>query len=381
MKRLLFGFLIFLAYSGNICYLASAQTADTAVISSSEKYSESELLKGSDKLDSYWEKLEICQVGVRASEGKLFVAVFNLTDEKEEKIKDISGIKNIEFAQYSKDDTWDYGKNDKKNAYDEAINKYKNEILDISFIEESNILKIKNSQGISIKKLNENIAFIENGTTYINPEYVGDILEQPGFVFYNNKNTGLGLMKLCVLLDEDYNTLDNYFIFKSGDKYIKFSDGNIKMGVPPISKNGKLYIPLRAFLNSIGMPDDQITYSEKIITVTLKDDFVKNLNTAIKGRNDKFLNAAYMNDGKDYIVYDDVYYSNENSDYKKYIYNYIKENADKNFDEYAFDLSENNIGTETLIELIPKDTSQNYKYTAEFYLNKLVLIRKVDRVD
>lgn len=60
---------------------------------------------------------------------------------------------------------------------------------DISFTAESNILTIKNSQGISTKKLNENIAFIENGTTYINPEYVGDILEQPGFVFYNNKNT------------------------------------------------------------------------------------------------------------------------------------------------------------------------------------------------
>lgn len=381
MKRLLLGFLIFLAYSGNICYLASAQTGDTAVISSSEKYSESELLKGSDKLDSYWDELEICQVGVRASEGKLFVAVFNLSDEKKEKIKEISGIKNIDFAQYSKDDIWDYGKTDNKKTYAEAVNKYKNETADISFMAESNILTIKNSQGISTKKLNENIAFIENGTTYINPEYVGDILEQPGFVFYNNKNTGLGLMKLCILLDEDYNTLDNYFIFKSCDKYIKFSDGNIKMGVSPISKNGKLYIPLRAFLNSVGMPDDQITYSEKNITVTLKDDFVKNLNTAIKGRNDKFLNAAYMNDGKDYIVYDDVYYSNENSDYKKYIYSYIKENADKNFDEYAFDLSENNMGTETLIEFIPKDTSQNYKYTAEFYLNKLVLIRKVYRVD
>ena len=381
MKRLLLGFLIFLAYSGNICYLASAQTGDTAVISSSEKYSESELLKGSDKLDSYWDELEICQVGVRASEGKLFVAVFNLSDEKKEKIKEISGIKNIDFAQYSKDDIWDYGKTDNKKMYAEAVNKYKNETADISFTAESNILTIKNSQGISTKKLNENIAFIENGTTYINPEYVGDILEQPGFVFYNNKNTGLGLMKLCILLDEDYNTLDNYFIFKSCDKYIKFSDGNIKMGVSPINKNGKLYIPLRAFLNSVGMPDDQITYSEKNITVTLKDDFVKNLNTAIKGRNDKFLNAAYMNDGKDYIVYDDVYYSNENSDYKKYIYSYIKENADKNFDEYAFDLSENNMGTETLIEFIPKDISLNYKYTAEFYLNKLVLIRKVDKVD
>ena len=53
MKRLLFGFLVFLAYSGNICYLVSAQTADTDVISSSEKYSESELIEGSDKLDLY----------------------------------------------------------------------------------------------------------------------------------------------------------------------------------------------------------------------------------------------------------------------------------------------------------------------------------------
>lgn len=92
------------------------KTGDTAVISSSEKYSESELLKGSDKLDSYWDELEICQVGVRASEGKLFVAVFNLSDEKKEKIKEISGIKNIDFAQYSKDDIWDYGKQITKNS-------------------------------------------------------------------------------------------------------------------------------------------------------------------------------------------------------------------------------------------------------------------------
>ena len=127
----------------------------------------------------HWDELEICQVGVRASEGKLFVAVFNLRDEKKEKIKEISGVKNIDFAQYSKDDIWDYGKTDNKKTYAEAVNKYKNETADISFTAESNILTIKNSQEISTKKLNENIAFIENGTTYIDQEYVGDILEQP----------------------------------------------------------------------------------------------------------------------------------------------------------------------------------------------------------
>lgn len=84
-------------------------TTINVVFDNPAKYSLEQLLDGSDKLDNYWNQLEIVQVGVRQIDNGLFVGCFNLTDYKKENIKRISGIDNIEFKEFSEDDVWDIG--------------------------------------------------------------------------------------------------------------------------------------------------------------------------------------------------------------------------------------------------------------------------------
>ena len=57
-------------------------TTINVVFDNPAKYSLEQLLDGSDKLDNYWNQLEIVQVGVRQIDNGLFVGCFNLTDYK-----------------------------------------------------------------------------------------------------------------------------------------------------------------------------------------------------------------------------------------------------------------------------------------------------------
>ena len=51
-------------------------------------YSTEQLLEGSDALDNYIEELEIVTISVRENDNKLVVGCRNLTEEKENKIKE-----------------------------------------------------------------------------------------------------------------------------------------------------------------------------------------------------------------------------------------------------------------------------------------------------
>ena len=121
---------------------------------SSIRYTEDELIEGSNKLDGHWEELEIVQVGIRINEGKLYVACFNLNEEKKEKIRNISDIENIEFTEFGKEDFW-------SGADDIVTDDYLTDVISEYVCERKSIMFFPNSNIISIKDKNNEVTEVQ----------------------------------------------------------------------------------------------------------------------------------------------------------------------------------------------------------------------------
>ena len=149
-----------------------------------KRYSAEELMKGSDNLDDYREELQIIQIGVRETKNCLFVGVRNLTEYKKDRIKEISGIENIEFKEVTDKDIWE---NEPKSDYNiiEEVSSYKNESVEISFIPNESYITISGFNGtVTKEKIPESFSFInEKDVTYINPQYLSDLIQEKAFKF------------------------------------------------------------------------------------------------------------------------------------------------------------------------------------------------------
>lgn len=349
---------------------------------SSIRYTEDELIEGSNKLDGHWEELEIVQVGIRINEGKLYVACFNLNEEKKEKIRNISDIENIEFTEFGKEDFWSGADDIVTDDYlTDVISEYVCERKSIMFFPNSNIISIKDKNNeVTEVQLEETFSFVDrNGITYVNPEYIKYLLQEQYFNFHFNKNNSVGNLDINFLLDSDMSILfENYMLFKLNESVVKFADGSVNMVIAPIIKDNKMYLPLRAFLRSIGFKDNDIKYSSSdgCITIEKNSDFVKQVYKLFKGKNDSLLSMLYKDDEKECIVYDDIRIIGDNyEDIEKLIKDYFDEDFD--IDNYAI-IEPSEIYKYNELNLTPKDENLNFDYSV-FIDSNNCLIRLIQK--
>ncbi len=178
----------------------------------------------------------------------------------------------------------------------------------------------------------------ESGTMYYNPKYINNLVYENGFTYLFNDNSSVGVLKMNI---KEAN-FDNYFLFKAGESKVKYSGGEFDLSKEVISKDRALFVPIRSFLNAMGLSDDQIIYNPntKTVSVAKDDNFVSNLEKSIKNAENSIFTLMFENSSKQYVVYDDVLYKTGSQDYSS-IESYIKNEINKDFNTSDFIASEN----------------------------------------
>ena len=212
----------------------------------------------------------------------------------------------------------------------------------------------------------------ESGTMYFNPKYIKNLVYEDGFTYLFNDNSSVGVFEMNIK-NEKY---DNYFLFKAGESKVKYSGGEFDLPKEVISEYGTLFVPIRSFLNAMGLSDDQIIYNPntKTVSVAKDDSFASNLEKSINNAKNSIFTLVFENNSKQYVVYDDVIYKTGSNDYSS-IESYIKNEINKNFNVSDF------IGSESESTLSFNFTidglSSDYGYNVLTENGKVLLITQM----
>ncbi len=217
------------------------------------------------------------------------------------------------------------------------------------------------------------LSFIdEEGIMYFNPKYIKDLVDEDGFTYLYNDNSSVGVFEMNIKEDN----FGNYFLFKAGERKVKYSGGEFELSKEVISKDGTLFVPIRSFLNAMGLSDGQIIYNPntKTVSVAKNESFDSNLEENIKSAENSIFTLMFENNPQQYAVYDDVFYKAGSKDYSS-IESYIKNEINKDFNTSDFVPSENE-GTLTFNFTID-GLSSDYGYSVLTENGKVLLITQI----